>query len=244
MELMTRLAVALLVAAVALVAWSIPALAGDIVTMPTANQMGPGEVDVAQYYISFDYPPGPSPGHAYFTTMYVGVTDRIEVDVWYIDADKGIPNVTVLNATGLLLSERKGDPADVVVGVRDIGDDLERMFHPDAGFDRGLFVAAAKTLNPPAGPPSSANTPIWRLHLGVGDELGLGTDPDLDDANQSGVFGGVQALITPQIGAIALWDGTDHIIGVTYTPDPKGPTYKGGVFGDHLWVGVNYTFTR
>jgi hypothetical protein len=240
MELMTRLAVALLVAAVALIAWSVPALAGDIVTMPTANQMGPGEVDVAQYYISFDYPPG-LPGHAYFTTMYVGVTDRIEVDVWYIDANKGFRNITVLNATGLLLSERKGDCADVVIGVRDAGNDLDKMF-VGAGFDRGLFVAAAKTLNPPAGPPSSANTPIWRLHLGVGDELGLATD--LHRMNKGGVFGGVQALVTPEIGAIALWDGTDDIIGVTYTPDPKGPTYKGGVFGDHLWVGVNYTFTR
>ena len=236
---MTRLAVVLLVAAVALVAWSVPAPAGDIVTMQTANQMGPGEVDVAQYYITFDYPPG-LPEHAALTTMYVGVTDRIELDVWYIDADEGFANVTVLNATGLLLSERKGDCADVVVGVRDIGDDLEQMFGPD--FDRGLFVAAAKTLNPPAGPPSRANTPIWRLHLGVGREVGFATD--LDDMNKGGLFGGVQALVTPEIGAIALWDGTDDIIGVTYTPDPKGPTYKAGVFGDHMWLGVNYTFTR
>jgi len=230
---------ALILAGLVVALWAGPALAGDIVTMPSANQMGPGEVDLAQYYISFDYPVAALPDFTYFTTMYVGVTDRFELDVWYIDPDD-VPNQTVLNATVLALNERKGDYANVVVGVRDATNVLRRIFGSD--FERGVFVAAAKTLNPPAGPPSRENTPIWRLHLGVGDELGLATD--LDNPNDSGLFGGVQVVVTPTIGAIALWDGTDHIIGVTYTPDPKGPTFKGGVFGDHTWIGVNYTFTR
>jgi len=235
---MTKLAAAFLVV-VALVAYALPALAGDIVTMPSANQVGGGDVDLAQYYVSFDYPPG-LPEHAFMTTMYVGVTDRVEVDVWYVDPNEGSPNVTILNATALLLSQRKGDLVDLVAGVRDIGDDLENLFGPD--FDRGIFVAAAKTLNPPPGPPTPADCPIWRLHLGVGDELGFATD--LNRMNKGGVFGGVQALVTPQLGAIALWDGTDDIVGLTYTPKPAGPTYKGGVFGRHFWLGVEYTFTH
>ena len=56
--------------------------------------------------------------------------------------------------------------------------------------------------------------------------------------------GGIQAIVTPPLGAIALWDGTDEIIGLTYTPKPTGPTYKGGVFGKHFWMGVEYTFTH
>ncbi|HUT74751.1 MAG TPA: hypothetical protein VM221_07950 [Armatimonadota bacterium] len=235
---MGRLTAAILAVVAVLALWAVPALAGDIVTMPTANQVGAGQVDLAQYYIKYDYPPG-LPGHVYFTTMYVGVTDRVEIDVWYADPDT-MPNETILNATALLLSERKGDYADVVVGVRDLGQDLRHLFGPD--FERGVFVAAAKTLNPPAGPPTAANCPIWRLHLGAGQELGLATD--LNHPNRDSVFGGVQALLTPAVGAIALWDGTDDIVGLTYTPDPAGPTYKGGVFGDHWWVGVNYTFNK
>jgi hypothetical protein len=218
----------------------LPATAGDIVTMPTANQLRAGEVDLAQYHIWFRYPPGPPlPTHAWFSTMYVGVTDRAEIDVWYINPNK-VPSQTVINATGLLTSERKGDYADVVVGIRDLGDNLERLFGPD--FERSYFVAAAKTLNPPPGPPTKHDTPIWRVHLGLGTHLGLATN--LDRIGDGGVFGGLQALVTPQLGAIALWDGTDDIIGLTYTRKPDWPTVKGGVFGDHWWVGVNYTFTR
>jgi len=230
---MTKASVVVL-AALALAVCAGAALAGDIVSMPSANQVGPGEVDLAQYYIHFNYPYAGLPSHAYFSTMYVGVTDRVELDVWYIDANRA-PNETILNATGLVLSERKGDQLDLVVGVRDMGDNLNLV-------GRGAFVAAAKTLNPPAGPPTKSDTPIWRLHFGLGTNLGLATN--LDRIAKDGAFGGIQALVTPAIGVIALWDGTDDIIGVTYTPDPKGPTFKGGVFGDHLWVGLNYTFKR
>jgi len=233
-----RKAVAVMIAIVGVALWAWPALAGDIVTMPTANQVGAGDVDLAQYYINYDYPPG-YPEFVYFTTMYVGVTDRIEIDAIYADADK-VPSQTILNATVLVASERKGDYADVVVGIRDLSNVMQRLFGPGAGFEPGPFVAAAKTLNPPAGPPTAADCPIWRLHLGVGQELGLATDPG--NMNDHGLFGGIQALVTPTVGAIALWDGTDHIAGLTYTPDPKGPTYKGGVFGDHWWLGVSYTF--
>lgn len=233
-----KTAAAVFLAAAACALWAACALAGDIVTMPTANQVGAGDVDLAQYYIGYDYPPG-LPDFVFFTTMYVGVTDRIEIDAIHARPDD-VPPDTIINATLLALSERQGDYADVVVGVRDITDVLQRLFGPSAGFEPGAFVAAAKTLNPPPGPPTPADCPIWRLHLGVGEELGLGTD--VTNPNDSGVFGGVQALVTPMVGAIALWDGTDHILGLTCTPDPKGPTYKAGVFGDHWWVGVSYTF--
>jgi len=236
-----RKAAAVIIVIVGLLLWAWPALAGDIVTMPTANQVGAGDVDLGEYYINYDFDSPFAPEFVFFTTMYVGVTDWLEIDAIFADPDK-VDSQTILNATALVLSERKGGKADVVVGMRDMGDALTRMFPPGNGFKPGPFIAAAKTLNPPPGPPTRANCPIWRLHLGVGAELGLGTDAD--NLNDGGLFGGVQALVTPQVGAIALWDGTDDILGVTYTPTPKSPTFKGGVFGDHWWIGASYTFTH
>jgi hypothetical protein len=53
------------------------AWAGDIVTMPTANQLHKGEVDLAYYYLSLDLPEG-APQHVNYQTVYVGFTDKFE----------------------------------------------------------------------------------------------------------------------------------------------------------------------
>ncbi len=55
-------------------------------------------------------------------------------------------------------------------------------------------------------------------------------------ADRSSAFG------APQVGAVGLWDGQDLITGVTFTKEPTWPTIKAGTFGDHWWVGANYTF--
>lgn len=205
------------------------AFPGDIVTVPTANQLRQGQLDVAYYYIGLDAPPG-APENVQVQTFYLGVTDKLEVDVHRYDIDL-IGGDTIVNATWSLLRETPVTP-DVVIGGRNI---LGTQVGLDPRSDKtSWFVAAAKTLKLPAmGPPS---IPIIRLHAGLGtkDYTLLGED------RHAGIFGGVQALLTPEIGAIALHDARDLITGLTYSPQDTGFTVKGGTFGDHWWVGLSW----
>jgi len=205
--------------------------AADIVTVPTANQLKAGEVDLAAYYLFLDFAK-PMPQFVRVQTFYVGVTDRLEIDAHRYDLDTVGPD-TVWIASYKVLSETKDLP-DLVVGARDFA---EREAHPAMRQKTSYYVSAAKTLNPPA-PGAAPKLPIWRLHLSLGTE-----DPSLlGDLRHDGFFGGVQVLVTPKIGVVALNDGEDLITGVTYTHGPKWPTIKAGTFGDHSWVGINYTF--
>ncbi len=202
------------------------AQAGDIVTVPTANQLKAGEVDVAAYYIGLDFD-RPAPQFVRVQTLYVGLTDRIEIDAHRYDIDTAPTGNTIWIVSGLLLKEDAKRPA-VVVGARD----LEGLMA-----NTSYYVSAAKTLNPPA-PGAAPKFPIVRLHL----SLGTKDDTLLGETRHRGFFGGVQTLVTPKVGVVALHDGQDLITGVTYTHGPNWPTVKGGTFGDHWWVGVNYTF--
>jgi hypothetical protein len=208
--------------------------AADIVTVPTANQLAAGEVDLATYYISVDRDSLIPPlrpldiGFVRVQTMYVGVTDEVEIDVHRYDVDK-LGADTIFNATVAVAKEDAERP-EVVVGGRD----LSRVYG-----HASYFVSAAKTLNPPvAGPPTE---PIVRLHLSLGTE-----DRTLfGEERHEGLFGGVQVLFrpaSPAVGAVALYDGQDVITGLTIVPEPGWPTLKGGTFGGHWWVGVSYTF--
>lgn len=203
------------------------ALAGDIVTVPTANQLKAGEVDLAAYYLGLEDMPI---DYVRAQTLYVGVTDRIELDAHRYDVE-GAPEQTIWNATYLARPEDAEGPA-IVVGVRDL----------TSVYDNASFhVSAAKTLNPPVGGPPTE--PIVRLHLSLGTE----DNTLLGESRHEGLFGGVQALIRPmypQLGLVALYDGRDIITGITYVPEPNWPTLKGGTFGEHWWVGVSYTFNQ
>lgn len=205
------------------------AFPGDIVTVPTANQLGQGQMDAAYYYIGLDAPPG-APENVQVQTYYLGLTDKLEVDVHRYDIDL-VGGDTIVNATWALLRETPVTP-DVVVGGRNI---LGTQVGLDPRSDKtSWFVTAAKTLKLPAmGPPT---IPIIRLHAGLGtkDYTLLGED------RHAGIFGGVQALLTPEIGAIALHDARDLITGLTYSPQDTGFTVKGGTFGDHWWVGLSW----
>lgn len=205
------------------------AFAADIVTVPTANQLKRGEMDAAYYYIGLDTPAG-APQNVNVQTLYMGMTDRLEVDVHRYDLDL-VGADTIINASWALLRETPANP-DVVVGGRNI---LGTQVGPDPRSDkRSWFVMAAKTLNLPAqGPPS---IPIIRLHAGLGtkDYTLLGED------RHGGLFGGVQALLAPQVGAVALHDGRDLITGLTFSPKETGLTLKGGTFGEHWWVGLSW----
>ena len=203
--------------------------AGDIVTVPTANQLRAGEVDMAVYYIGLQDLPME---FVRAQTLYVGLTDEIELDAHRYDVDPALPGIkpeTIWNATYLVLAEDAKQPS-LVIGGRD----LSRTYG-----HASYFLSAAKTLNPPvAGPPTE---PIVRLHLSVGTE----DNTLLGEPRHEGLFGGIQAIVrpaSPMIGLVGLYDGQDIITGVTVVPEPGWPTIKGGTFGDHWWLGVSYTF--
>lgn len=201
------------------------AFAADIVTVPTANQLKAGEVDVAAYHLELDDLGLMDCVRA--QTLYAGLTDRVELDVHRYDVDE-LGVATIVNATYLALVEDEKNP-NVVVGVRDLTSEYDRA---------SWYVAAAKTLNPPVGGPPTG--PIYRVHLGLGTE-----DNTLLGEPRHDIFGGLQVCVRPQypmVGAIALYDGQDIITGLTYTHTPTWPTIKGGTFGDHTWIGISYTF--
>jgi hypothetical protein len=210
------------------------AFAGDIVTVPTANQVKAGEVDLAAYYLFIDSDELVAPLPAFeidfvrAQTLYVGVTDQLELDVHRYDVDFAGEN-TIVNATWKLLDESAAKPI-IVLGGRDLTSVYDHASY---------FVSAAKTLNPPVGGPPTG--PIYRLHVSLGTE----DNTLLGEGRHEGLFGGLQVLVKPQfpqVGLVALWDSTDLITGITVVPKPNWPTIKGGTFGEHSWVGISYTF--
>lgn len=222
----------LVVSLLALVASA--AFAGDIVTVPTANQVKAGEVDVAAYYLFIDSDQLVEPLPALdidfvrAQTLYVGLTDELELDVHRYDVDFAGED-TIVNATWKLTSEGP-KTADIVIGGRDL-----TSVYDHASF----FISAAKTLNPPVGGPPTG--PIYRVHLSLGTE----DNTLLGEGRHEGLFGGLQVLARPQfpqVGLVALHDGADLITAITLVPKPNWPTFKGGTYGDHSWVGVSYTF--
>jgi hypothetical protein len=201
----------------------------DIVTVPTANQLRQGQADAAYYFIGLDLPPG-APDNVQVQTAYLGLTDRIEIDLHRYDIDTA-GDATIINASVLLRAETPVTP-DIVIGGRNIGGS-EVGGDPESD-KASWYIAAAKTLKLPAvGPPT---LPIIRLHaaLGTKDHTLLGED------RHKGLFGGVQMLFTPEIGLVALHDSQDLITGLTYTPENTGLTLKGGTYGDHWWVGISW----
>jgi hypothetical protein len=210
------------------------AIAADIVTVPTANQLGAGEVDLAHYYIDVDQGSLIAPlrpleiGWVRVQTLYVGITDRIEIDAHRHDVD-GMPEQTIWVASVLVLEENETVP-NVVVGARDASN--------TAGHT-SFYVSAAKTINPPVGGPPSE--PIVRLHLSLGTE----DNTLFGEERHQGLFGGVQILLkpsSPAVGLVGLYDGTDVITGITVVLRPGWPTVKAGTYGGHWWLGANYTF--
>jgi hypothetical protein len=208
--------------------------AADIVTVPTANQLRAGEIDLAGYYIFVDNDAlvdAIQPldiGSVRAQTFYMGLTDEVELDIHRYDVDK-VGKDSIYNLNVLVLKEDAKRP-NVVIGGRDLTNEYGHASY---------YLCSAKTLNPPvAGPPTG---PIYRLHLSVGTE-----DKTLfAEGRHEGLFGGIQILFRPSdpaIGLIALYDSTDVITGLTYVPKPRWPTFKGGTFGGHWWVGVSHTF--
>ena len=208
------------------------AYAADIVTVPTANQLKAGEVDVAYYYLGLDLPSA-APQSLQAQTIYYGLTDKVEIDLHRYDPESDKDKTSVIvNGTVLLLQESPTTP-NVVLGVRNLtGETTTRA--PINSDKVSLFVCAAKNVTPMT--PEGPVLPLVRVHLGIGTEDWT----LLGEKRHQGLFGGVQMLLHKEIGAVALYDGQDIITGVTYTPGNKGVTVKAGTFGKHWWMGISY----
>jgi len=202
------------------------AMAADIVTLPTANQLKADQLEIAYYRLDLDFKNPAAPGKANLTTVYWGITDRLELDAWWYDPEKGGSDLA-LNASFLVIPEGEVMPA-VVVGVQDITTAL-----PTGKLS--WYAAAAKNVIV-----SEARRffPVVRLHGGVGAK------------QNNGIFGGVQALVTRNLGAVVLYSsneallgGRNWITGLTYT-FPKTPlVLKFGTLGRHNWFGAAYTIS-
>jgi len=208
------------------------AFADDIVTMPTANQLKAGQVDAAAYYLTLHVGATPAPQFVQYQTLYVGVTDKLEIDAHRSAVDTSM-TATILVASYKLLSESPQLP-DLVVGCRNLGGTATS---PDPkSEDRSYFLSAAKTFffNPAAPGP-----PLVRVHLSVGTEDWT----LLGEKRHEGIFGGLQFLLRPELGLVIENDGQDTITGLTYMPKNTGLTFKGGTFGSNCWLGVAYRTT-
>lgn len=206
------------------------AFADDIVTMPTANQLKAGEVDLAAYYLKLDLPAG-APQHVNYQTVYVGITDRLELDAHIASVDNDRSSA-VLVGSFKVLSETQVMP-DLVVGCRNLLAEATTS-HPllyGKSKDRSYFIAAAKTF---FADPSQPGPPLVRAHLG----LGTADWTLLGEERHKGLFGGLQFLFRPEIAAIAQYDGQDVITGLAFMPKNTGLTIKGGTYGDHWWAGL------
>ncbi len=220
-------------AAAGLVLMCLRAFAGDIFTMPTANQLKAKEVDAGVYYVNLNMPPN-MPQSVNVQTLNVGVTDVLELDAQRVDVDKDEISI-VLIASIKLLWESATTP-DVVIGCRNLLGTATTTdpFLRQKTRDRSYFVCSAKTffLNP-----SIPGPPLIRAHLSAGTpDWTLGNDKRHD-----GLFGGLQFLLTRTLGGIALYDGENVIAGLTFFPPKTGARLMGGLFGEHWWVGIAYT---
>jgi hypothetical protein len=221
-----RIAVCMLVA-VALVGLVLPALAGDIVDMPTANSVAPRHVETNYIHWDLSNPVyevrsavhGGPPRFADIYEVFVGVMDRVELDVDVADLE----NVKTFTEANLYLTaiRETGDHPSLIVGATNIlGNDWT-----DGKDKISPFALSAYNIHLPEGPPTP-NDPLVRLHLGWGDEY------------HQGWFGGVQFLFVPRFGAAAFsYQGQPAYMGtvnfgrrfeLTYGTKNGDPFYRGG----------------
>lgn len=170
-----------LVVLIVAVGLALPAFAGDIVDMPTGNMVPPKNFEVNYIYWDIDTPPGPAPNHIHIFEAFVGITDWLELDAIVADAQNDDTYVK-FNVYGRVLEEKPGQPG-VIVGATNITES------DWIGNDNiSPFILAAYNLMAPAGPPTWSD-PLLRAHLAYGWE-----------AHGDKLFGGLQALFTPEIG--------------------------------------------
>ncbi len=168
-------------ALIVVMGFAIPAFAGDIVDMPTGNMVAPNHAEINYIYWDLDTPPGPAPDCLNIFEGFVGVTDWAELDVIVADVEND-DTYTKVNGYARLINEGPKQPS-LIVGATNI---LGSEWPGNSNFSP--FVLSAYNLLTPAGPPKW-NDPLVRAHLAYGWE-----------AHGEKFFGGIQFLVTPQLG--------------------------------------------
>jgi len=197
-------------------------LGSSIITMPTADVAPVGTVNLATYAVDFDGLP--------FSGMnvhivYAGIAKNLELEANIYDISDGGPTQDFFVVTYKALEETPTRP-QVSIGVKNPNGETLGNDSDPTDDDPTFFIAAVKVLKAPA--PGEPFSPVIRLHAGIGTNY------------HEGVFGGLQALLTPQLGVAALHDANDTLFAATYKPSPKMPTFKAGTLGDHTWLGIDY----
>jgi len=177
---------------------ALPALAGDIVDMPTGNMVAPDHAEFNYIYWDVDFSPrngdpnpervstqaiGGPPEFIHIFEAFVGVTDWLELDAIVANVDHDKTYVRA-NAYLRVIPEKPNTPS-LIFGVTNVtGSPVPGGLNDNPS----PFVISAYNIHVPAGPPS-LNDPLLRIHFAWGGGYHMNKP-----------FGGLQMMVTPQLG--------------------------------------------
>lgn len=205
--------------------------AKDIVSMPESTMMPPGGVELAYIYWDTDVPE-----HANVGELFVGLTDRIELDIIHVDLSSPVnDSVTEANLYVKLLDEVPNKQPALVVGATNItGSDwlpTSEAGPPDGDTRVSPFIVAGYTLRVPKHGPPSWDDPAVRLQVGAGANY-----------HEDQFFGILQIAFTPNVvAAFQHYQGVPGYL-VGYQSE-KGWGVHWGTLGEQPWLHVYYDFT-
>ncbi|MGD8237162.1 MAG: hypothetical protein PVH68_01305 [Armatimonadota bacterium] len=215
-------------AVVLLLLASTAAFAGDTVFMPTGNQVAKGDFEYNFIYVDLDPPSavpastrgrGGPPKFLMIHELFIGVTDRLEVDVDILDPENS-DEAEEINVYYTVFKETDDHPS-LILGAYNL---LRSDFPIRPGNDKRtspFFVSSYNLLKPAAAP--SFSDPLVRGHLGWG-----------TGQHDSDFFGGVQCLVDPKIGAAVYTHRGDMAYIGVYRPR-KCLEFRGGTLGGDGW---------
>jgi len=221
----SALRIALVVALVLIVQQMV--LGSSIITMPTADVAPPGLINLAAYVVDFNDLPDPplAPSGMNVYIAYAAIAENLELEANVYDQKDGFDTLTFFNLTYKVVEATATRP-QISVGVKNVLGETLGNGDVAPNDNPTYFVTAFKVLSAPA--PGEPFKPIVRIHAGLGNNL------------HEGLFGGIQAMVTPQIGLALLNDAEQTLISAAFKPSANSPTFKAGTLGDHRWFGIDY----
>jgi hypothetical protein len=188
------------VALIVAVGLAVPAFAGDVVDMPTGNMVAKDNLELNYIYWDLEAPVPAAPDYIHIGEAFLGITDWLELDAIVADVE-GVDTFIKFNAYARIINEGGPLKPSVILGATNFtgsnwpGND-----------DASPFILSACNLLVPSGPPKFTD-PLVRAHLAWGTE-----------AHGDRVFGGLQFLVTPQLGgAVFVYQNDMSYVGV-YRP--------------------------
>ena len=210
----------IVVVVVLCLALTAPVWAENVISMPVADHPGAGNAELHFIYWDLGGPPGPENGQ--ISQFFVGVTDRLEIDLqnWKF---QGLDSMNVVDGYYWLVKESPKHPSLVVGATNLFGEDLPPS--PEgAGFDNRVspFVIGAYNIGVPAGPPTLGD-PLVRLYMGFGWRW-HDNDP----------FGGLLFVVDPKVAlAVLNYQGQPAYL-AAYKPTPRTEIHVGWFHGEPL----------